>query len=192
MICFLTGNKNKFKEANAVIEDLEQLDIDLPEIQELDAKEVIKYKLQEAQKHQLDDVVVEDNSLSLECLNGLPGPLIKWFLKTIGVEGLANLARKLENNNAEAKVLIGYSKDGEIYFFESSVKGKIVEPRGEHGFGWDPIFQPDGFDKTYGEVSSEDKMKIGMEKPRKIVFTKLKAFLKWEYKNSNFINDRRN
>ncbi len=176
-IKFITGNKRKLHEAKMILPELEQLDIDLPEMQSLDVKEVIKYKLQEAQKHHQGEFVVEDTSLSLECLNGLPGPLIKWFLTTIGAKGLADITIKLGNNRASVTVSLGYSKEGNIYFFESSAQGQIVEPRGEYGFGWDPIFQPEGFEKTYAEVDDEGKAKLGMEKPRKLVFTKLKAFL---------------
>lgn len=176
MLYFITGNKNKYIEAKEVVSEMEQLDIDLPEIQESDAKEVIKFKLQEAQKHQQSELVVEDISLHLDCLNGLPGPLIKWFIRAMGVKGIADMAEKLGQTSAQAKALLGYSKDGEIYFFEALVKGQIVQPRGEYGFGWDPIFQPEGFNKTYAEVPTEEKVKIKMEKPRHLVFKELKKF----------------
>jgi inosine/xanthosine triphosphate pyrophosphatase family protein len=78
-IQFITGNKNKFAEAQKIISNLEQLDVDLPEIQEIDAKKVIEAKLQEARNLFEGEFVVEDTSLYLDCLNGLPGPLIKWF-----------------------------------------------------------------------------------------------------------------
>lgn len=175
MISFITSNQNKFREAKMVLNDIEQLDIDLPEIQSMDAKEVIKAKLQEAQKYHQGEFVVEDISLHMDCLNGLPGPLIKWFLKTIGVKGLADITKKYGNNKAEAKVVLGLYRKGEISFFESTIHGQIVAPRGESGFGWDPIFQPEGFDQTYAEVVDKDK--IGMVKPRKLAFTKLKEFL---------------
>ena len=68
---------------------MEQSDIDLTEIQSVDPKEIIEHKLNEAKKHMKGNLVVEDTSLYFEALNGLPGPLIKWFLKTVGNEGLA-------------------------------------------------------------------------------------------------------
>lgn len=84
MIYFITGNKNKFEEVRAILPDAEQLDIDLPEIQEIDAHGIIRAKLHAAFAHEEGEFIVEDLSFYLECLNGLPGPLIKWFLKTIG------------------------------------------------------------------------------------------------------------
>lgn len=172
---FITGNKNKFDEVKTILGNVEQLDIDLPEIQEIDAKNIIRAKLLEALNHKEGKFIVEDTSLYLDCLKGLPGPLIKWFLKTIGNDGLANLAEKLGNNKAEAKTIIGYAKNrDEIEFFEGSISGKVVAQTGSSGFGWDPIFQPNGFDKTFAEMTSGEKNKVSM---RKIAVEKLKEFL---------------
>ncbi|MBI2121899.1 MAG: non-canonical purine NTP pyrophosphatase [Candidatus Sungbacteria bacterium] len=176
MIHFITGNKDKFEEIKAILPEIERMKIDLPEIQEIDAHEIIRQKLESAQKHAKGEFMVEDTSLYLECLNGLPGPLIKWFLKTIGVGGLAGLAEKLENTKAEAKTVIGYmSGSGEIRFFEGIVKGQIISPRGEKRFEWDRIFRPDGHDKTFAEMGMEEKNKISM---RRIAVNRLKKFLK--------------
>lgn len=155
---FITGNKGKLAEVQSILGNVEALDIDLPEIQSLDAREIIKAKLEEAQKHQTGEFIVEDNSLYLEGIKGLPGPLIKWFMKTVGNDGLYKMAEAFGNFNAEAKVIIGYSSPtGEISFFEGNTKGTIVSSRGSEGFGWDPIFQPEGYDKTFGEMSAEEK-----------------------------------
>jgi inosine triphosphate pyrophosphatase len=165
MLYFITGNKNKFVEIQAVIPEIEQLDIDLPEIQEIDPRLIIEAKLKEALKHHDGEFIVEDTSLYLEALNGLPGPLIKWFLKTIGNEGLASLTEKLANSSAEAKTIIGYAKSADnIHFFEGSIRGKIVAPRGDTSFGWDPIFQPDGYNHTFAEMGTEEKNQISMRR----------------------------
>lgn len=172
---FITGNKNKFEEVKAVLPNVEQLDIDLPEIQEIDAKEIIKAKLLEALKHKEGEFIVEDTSLYFDCLNGLPGPLIKWFMKTIGNDGLADIAEKFGNAKAEAKTIIGYAKNSkEIYYFEGVICGKIVSPKGESSFGWDPIFQPNDHLKSFAEMEQEEKNEISM---RKIAASKLKDFL---------------
>jgi inosine triphosphate pyrophosphatase len=172
---FITGNKNKFEEAKAILPDLEQMDVDLPEIQEIDPKEIIKAKLEEALKHHKGFFIVEDTSLYINALNGLPGPLIKWFMKTMGNNGLANLAQKLGNPKAQAKTIIGYATDdGNVHFFEGSISGEIVFPQGDTNFGWDPIFKPDGYDVTFAEISKEEKNKISM---RKQAIQKLKEFI---------------
>ena len=172
---FITGNKNKFAEIKAILPNIERLDIDLPEIQEIDAKKIVKAKLLEALNHRKAEFIVEDTSLYFDCLNGLPGPLIKWFIKTIGNKGLFNIVEKLGNTNAEAKTIVGYAKSPEkIHYFEGSIKGKIISPKGKSSFGWDPIFQPDKYSKSFAEMSREEKNNISM---RRIALNKLKKFM---------------
>lgn len=174
-ITFITGNKGKFDEASKIIEGLEQLDIDLIEIQSLDPKEIISSKLGESRKKVEGDIIVEDSGLYIESLKGLPGPLIKWFMKVLDNDGLFEIVRNYENKKAEAKVIVGISfQNGKIEFFEGSISGKIVSPRGENGFSWDKIFIPDGFDKTFAEMTIDEKNEISM---RKIAFQKLKEYI---------------
>lgn len=185
---FITGNKSKFDEVKSMLGNVEQLDIDLPEIQDIDAKNIIRAKLLEALQHREGEFIVEDTSLYLDCLKGLPGPPIKWFLKTIGNEGLSNLAEKLANHEAEAKTIIGYAKNHEqVYFFDGSVKGRIVKPKGDYGFGWDPIFQPDGFHKTFAEMNNEEKNLVSM---RRIALNKFKEFAAKKIGFKNTAQDR--
>ena len=175
MIKFITGNNGKFKEVQTILPNVEQLDIDLPEIQEIDAREIIRTKLNAAFEHAEGEFIVEDTSLYLDCLHGLPGPLIKWFLKTIGNEGLVELSEKFGNDIAVAKTIIGYAKDrNEIHFFEGSINGKIVKSEGGSGFGWDPIFLPDGQSKTFAQMSGSEKSLLSM---RTTAARKLKDFL---------------
>jgi inosine triphosphate pyrophosphatase len=172
---FITGNKNKFAEVKLILTDVEQLDIELPEIQELDPRKIIEAKLQVAFQHTEGEFIVEDTSLYFDGLNGLPGPLIKWFSQALGNDGLANLAQKLENNKAVAKTIIGYAKSPkEIHFFEGEVLGKIVPVTSESAFGWDPIFMPAGYEKTFAEMTTAEKNEISM---RQMAVNKLKEYL---------------
>jgi non-canonical purine NTP pyrophosphatase (RdgB/HAM1 family) len=172
---FITGNKGKFDEASKIIPELEQKDIDLVEIQSLDPKEIIQAKLEEAKKNIQGNIVVEDGGLYIESLNGLPGPLIKWFVKALDNDGLYKITESYQNKKAEAKVIIGVGlENGNIEFFEGLISGTIVAPRGENGFGWDKIFMPDGYDKTFAEMAMEEKNEISM---RKIAFQKLKNYI---------------
>lgn len=172
---FITSNKGKLTEVQEIIPAVEQLDIDLPEIQDIDAQVIIRAKLEEAQKHQQGQFIVEDTSLYLDCLNGLPGPLIKWFMKTIGNDGLYKISQGYGNYKATAKAIIGFAKDdGLIEFFEGTIEGEIVEPRGDKGFGWDPIFQPTGHTKTFAEMDQSEKNEMSM---RRIALNKLKEVL---------------
>jgi non-canonical purine NTP pyrophosphatase (RdgB/HAM1 family) len=177
MLYFITSNKNKFEEASLIIPNLKQLNIDLPEIQEIQAQKIIEKKLQEALKlyKNKSEFIVEDTSLYLDCLNGLPGPLIKWFLQSIGNNGLYTITEKFGNNKATAKTIIGYAKNvKEIYFFEGTISGTIVKPRGDKNFGWDSIFLPNHTNKTFAEMNLAEKNNFSM---RKIAFNQLKKVL---------------
>jgi XTP/dITP diphosphohydrolase len=65
------------------------------------------------------------------------------------------------NRKARFRTVIALNLDGKQYFFEGIVNGKITEEEhGDSGFGYDPIFQPDGFEETFAEMSMEVKNKI--------------------------------
>ncbi len=171
---FLTGNKNKLKEVQTILPEVQGLDIDLPEIQELDAHKIIEEKLREARKVHSGEFFCEDTSLYIECLNGLPGPLIKWFLQSLGNGGIYELVKSNKNHKVIVKTVIGYTNGKDILFFEGEAVGEIVAPRGKTNFGWDPLFQPHGHTKTFAEMSAEEKNKFSM---RRKALEKLKEFL---------------
>lgn len=172
---FLTSNPNKLREIRSFYPDIEQLDVDLPEIQEIDPHAVIRAKLYAAFAHHKGAFIVEDTSLAIESLHGLPGPFVKWFLKTVGDEGIYKMTQPFGAQRAVATCIIGYaSSPDDIHYFSGEIHGKIVPPRGKAGFGWDAIFQPDGHDKTFAEMSSSEKNAISM---RKIAAKKLAEHL---------------
>lgn len=158
---FITGNIGKFNETKHYINDLEQLDIDLVEIQSLDPQKIIEHKLHEASKVYDGEFIVEDTCFYLECLNGLPGPYIKWFEKTVGLEGIYNIAKGFNNFNAKVVITFGYlDKSKSIHYFSTEKVGTVVFPRGTNGFGWDPIFVPDGHTKTHAEMSVDELKEV--------------------------------
>ena len=77
-IFFITGNQGKLREVRELLPDIQGIELDLTEIQELDATKIIRAKLAEAQKSHAGRFIVEDTSLYLDDMNGLPGPLVKW------------------------------------------------------------------------------------------------------------------
>jgi len=160
-IAFITGNKGKVEEAKHRIPDLVHLKLDLPEIQSLDSKEIIAAKLHEARKRHDGPLMVEDTSLELAGLNGFPGPLIKWLLGSVGVEGIWRLCSSTGNTRARGVCTIGYAHGDKIEFFTGAMDGTIVEPReSQRAFGWDRIFLPDGETRTYSQLSIEEKNRI--------------------------------
>ena len=176
-IKFVTGNKNKFQEIQSILGlPLEQVNIDLPEPPTIYTEEIIRQKLTAAEAHATGEYIVEDTSLYFDCFkNKLPGPFIKWFEKVIGNDGIVELVQKYKNTKAEAVVVIGYIHPiNGINFFEGKVRGDIVPYRGDKDFGWGPIFQPEGYTKTFGEMERDEKHEISM---RAIATKKLKKFL---------------
>ena len=176
-ITFVSGNKTKVKEIQHLMPGIKILDIDLPEIQELDSTKIITAKLKAALEHTQGPIIVDDTSLYLDCFKGqLPGPLIKWFLNTVKNTGLVELTHTLGSSGAQAKTVIGYAKDRDsIAFFEGSFTGSIVPPQGTHGFGWDHVFMPDGHTTTLACMDTEAKNAISM---RGQAIATLKEYLK--------------
>lgn len=165
MLYFVTGNAGKFREIQSLIPEIKQLDLDLDEIQSLDPQVVIAHKLSQAATVHSGAFIVEDTSLSLDCLQGLPGTFIKWFLESMGPGGIAELAGHYPDQTATARTVIGYRDEtGESHYVSGELRGRIVPPQGEHGFGWDPIFIPEGYDKTFGELGPEVKTTISMRR----------------------------
>ena len=173
---FITGNIAKFNEVKEFLPELQQLDINLPEIQELDAYTVVTAKLKEAQKHieKGTEFIIEDTSLYIEEMNLLPGTFIKWFLESLGVDGIWNLVKKFDSTKAYAKTIIGYvDRDANIHYFEGIIEGNIVEPRGV-GFGWNSLFQVKGSMKNFAEMNNQEKKIFSM---RAKAVKKLQLFL---------------
>ncbi|OGQ16978.1 MAG: hypothetical protein A3B70_01515 [Deltaproteobacteria bacterium RIFCSPHIGHO2_02_FULL_40_11] len=157
--------------------DVKQLFFDLPEIQSLDSKKIIEFKLSYASAKLPDKkIFVEDTSLHLDCLNGFPGPLIKWLLHSLKCEGIFDLCQKYNNAKAWAVTTLGFTNanENDFHYFEGKIEGEIVSPKGKDGFGWDPIFQPQGLTRTFSEMSFEEKNRISM---RTLALKKLKNFL---------------
>jgi len=173
---FVTSNPNKFRELSELLEfKLSPVELDLQEIQTTDLHELVKFKLRQAYEHVQAPVIVEDTSLYFEAWNELPGPLVKFFLKNISLSKMVRALDGFSNNSASAVCCLGFTKDGKsMNLFEGKVKGNIVEPRGSQHFGWDAIFLPTGYQRTFGEMSSQEKHQIS---PRGAAAKKFKGFL---------------
>ncbi|KAG5675105.1 hypothetical protein PVAND_005034 [Polypedilum vanderplanki] len=165
-LTFVTGNAKKLEEIKAILGQrfplkIESQKIDLPELQgEID--EISIEKAKEAAKYVKGPVVVEDTSLCFNALNSLPGPYIKWFLDKLGPEKLPKLLDGFEDKSAQAICTLAFARDenSEVILFKGITDGIIVAPRGPRDFGWDPIFQPIGYDQTYAELPKETKNEI--------------------------------
>lgn len=163
MIYFITSNKNKLAEARAILgPGIEQLELDLPEIQAIEPEKVILEKIKEAQKKFIGDFFVEDAALYLGDKKEV-GALIKWLTAE-------RIVKAYEGERAEAVCVVGYCLQGKIGFVAGSVLGKIVKKRGDNGFHWDCVFQPDGYNQTFAEMPREEKNKISHRQKAELKF----------------------
>lgn len=173
---FATGNKNKLREVNEILGmNLEQIDLDLLEPQGIDILEVVEEKAKDAFEKCGKSVLVEDTGLGFSAWNGLPGALIKWFMDTVDNEGIIKMMESETDRSATAKTVVGFYDGTECHTFVGEVHGEISQKvRGENGFGWDKVFIPISHDKTFAEMSPEEKNGISM---RKMAIEKLKKYL---------------
>lgn len=175
-IAFVTGNPDKLAEARRLWAEegeatsgvtFEGVPLDLPEIQSLDLREVLRGKGEEAWRRLGRPLVVEETGFEIDALGGFPGPLVKWMLEAMGAQGMARAALAVAESagvpaSAVARCTVLY-RDGEREVVgEGEARGTLVlPPRGDGGFGWDPVFLPEGEIRTYGELSGEEKDRIG-------------------------------
>lgn len=175
-LTFITGNTDKAEELRRLLSiPIDHAKVDLDEIQSLDLNEVVKHKVQEAYERLGKPVLIEDTALVFKAMNKLPGPLIKWFLREIGNEGLCAILNPFPFRDATAISMFGYYDGSTLKIFESKIDGQIAKsPRGDTGFGWDAIFIPKGTEKTRAEMDMEEKDKFSM---RRFALEKLKKYL---------------
>jgi XTP/dITP diphosphohydrolase len=123
----------------------------------------------------------DDTGLEVECLHNAPGVYSARYAgdQRNPEDNMNLLLKNLEgksNRNAQFRTVIALIIDGKEFVFEGFVKGKIInERRGIEGFGYDPIFLPEGYDKTFSEMDASLKNKISH---RGIAVSKLAEFLK--------------
>jgi non-canonical purine NTP pyrophosphatase (RdgB/HAM1 family) len=176
-LVFITGNQHK---ADYLADNLgiavRHQKVDLEEIQSLDLATVVEHKAKSAYAVVGSPVLVEDISFVLHAMNGLPGPLIKWFLATLGNAGVAELAGRLDTQNATVTIMYGLYDGHELHTFEAHTDGHVAaKPQGEHGFGFQDIFIPGDATKTFAEMTPEE-MQPYYHRLRAV--NKLRAYLK--------------
>lgn len=187
MLIFATNNENKVKEVQSALAGKLQLqtlkqagiDIDIPEPHDtLEANALEKARV----IHQMTgkDCFSEDTGLEVAALDGEPGVLSARYAGAdksmqANMEKLLRNLKGHENRKARFRTVVALIHKGQEHLFEGICEGKIIEtPRGEGGFGYDPIFIPEGSDRTFAEMSMEEK---GRFSHRKKAVARLVAFL---------------
>ncbi len=176
-IYFVTSNNGKFTEAREVVgSQVVKKALAIEEIQSIDVSKVIEHKLDEAYSKLKKPVIVEDTGLYLKALRGFPGALIKHLETSIGVKNIPRLLSFYGSMEAKSETAVGFRDRRTRKVFISTTVGRIADrPRGKNGFGFDPIFVPEGSRKTYAEMGVGEKNRFSA---RAKSFRKLHSYLK--------------
>jgi len=186
-LVFATNNNNKLREVKAILKDKIELlslkdincNVDIPETADTIPGNA-KLKAEYVNVHYDMNCFADDTGLEVEALDGAPGV---YSARYAGEDksSEANMQKLLheldgkENRKAQFKTVIALILDGKVYLFEGIIKGEIIkEKRGNKGFGYDPIFVPEGYDQTFAEMGDEIKNKISH---RALAINKLCEFL---------------
>ena len=187
-LIFATNNQHKVEEIHSIIGDrfhiitLKEagIDIDIPEPHdtiEANASE----KSQVIYQLTTQNCFADDTGLEVEALNGEPGVKSARYAGDdrdfdANVEKLLNNLKETNKRNARFKTVVSLMWNGREYLFEGIVQGKIIyERKGKNGFGYDPVFVPEGSDKTFAEMELHEKNSFSH---RRKAMDKLTAFLK--------------
>ncbi|ALG12259.1 hypothetical protein AOZ06_40195 [Kibdelosporangium phytohabitans] len=154
---------------------LESVKLNLPETQEVDVVAVAKAKAEAAYAQLREPVLVDDTGLTVHEWGKLPGAFIAWFLDNVGNEGIIKMLSGWDGRDASVTTAIGFCDGTTTKVFEGTVKGTISEAvRGGNGFGYDPIFIPIGSNKTFAEMTDDEKDKVSM---RRLALEQVKSWL---------------
>jgi XTP/dITP diphosphohydrolase len=171
-LVFATNNKNKLKEVQAMLTNFEIVNLadincfdDIPETADtLEGNAILKADYI-TQKYGLN-CFADDTGLEVEALNNAPGV---YSARYAGEENNAenNMSKLLSavqnepNRKAQFRTAVALNIEGKQFVFEGICKGEILkQKKGESGFGYDPIFKPDGFNKSFAEMNMIEKGKI--------------------------------
>lgn len=186
-LVFATNNNHKLDEVRAIlgstVEVLSLKDINcfenIPETADtLEGNALLKARF--VSEHYGMDCFADDTGLEIDALDGAPGVYSARFAgeecdSRKNVEKVLALLENIDNRKARFRTVIVLMQKGEILYFEGTVSGHIArKPAGESGFGYDPIFVPDGYEKTFAELGTEEKNRISH---RAVAVSKLTAHL---------------
>jgi XTP/dITP diphosphohydrolase len=185
-IVFATGNSNKLKEINSAVDGFEIVgltDLDINEEIPETGTTLKENALQKA-RYVYDKTGLscfsDDTGLEIDALNNRPGVYSAMYAGAdcSAENNMQKVLKELSgirNRKAKFKTVIALILNGEEYFFEGDVNGEILqEKKGSDGFGYDPIFKPEGHKETFAQMSIGLKNKISH---RGLAVKKLVSFL---------------
>jgi XTP/dITP diphosphohydrolase len=161
-ITMVTSNAGKAAEVAAFFGGLLEVDhviIDVPEHRSNNIAEISQEKARYAYRQLNTPLIVDDTGFFIDALKGFPGPYAAYVLNTIGNAGILKLMEGISARNARFTTGIAFADNRGIQVFTGTLEGSItLRPRGNNGFGYDPIFETGK--KTLAEISMEEKSRV--------------------------------
>lgn len=159
-LLFVSSNIHKFKEAKEILDSfgitIKFFKLTLEEIQSNSIKQIATKKAQDAFSKCNASLIIEDDGLHIDSLDGFPGPYSSYVQKTIGNNGILNLLKT--SRDAKFISTITYIDENNLKSFEGKLYGTISKLEKGHGWGFDPIFIPKNQKKTYGELIDKNNI----------------------------------
>lgn len=160
-LAVVTSNANKAREVAAYfagVLEVEHVPLECPEFRNDDVGEIAREKAAFAYRATSRPLIVDDTGLFIDALRGFPGPYAAYVHDTIGNAGVLKLMEGVEDRSAHFETAIAFAREDGIRIFRGILPGRIVAPRGEEGFGYDPIFEHGG--QTLAEMPLAEKSRI--------------------------------
>lgn len=162
MLTFVTSNPHKFREAERILKgfgvNIRHAKLSYPEIRGDDPSEIAADSARKLESKVKPPFFVEDTGLFVDGLSGFPGAYAAWVLRKIGLEGFLRLMRGVKGRNAAFKAAVALHDGKGVAVFEGEAKGRIAaRETGNGGFGYDPIFVPQGSRKTFAQMKDDEK-----------------------------------
>ncbi|MFX1607115.1 MAG: XTP/dITP diphosphatase [Promethearchaeota archaeon] len=164
-LVLVTQNKHKLKELTPLFKkynvDFETTSLEKHEIRSDSVEEIARVAAKAAFETLQQPVAVDDTGFFVDALNGFPGSYAALVLKSIGYEGILKLMTDKAERTSSFKTAVGFCDGERLEIFSGIMSGTVARtPAGRGGFGYDPIFVPTGFTKTYAELTLEEKVRI--------------------------------
>jgi len=164
---FATGNASKVREIKAILQELPltivQVDAKGEEIQSDFLEEIANESAYRASNNRKLPLFVEDSGLFIDALRGFPGPYTSYVFKTIGLSGVLSLMQGVDRRRAVFCSVVSFCRpEGKPVSFVGEAMGRIaISARGNNGFGFDPIFEPEeGDGRTFAEMKMVEKNSV--------------------------------
>lgn len=165
MIAFVTTNEGKFREVSAILADagvkLVHEDRSYPEIQTDRLEKVVRFAATVLDDQIKGEYLIDDSGLFLDAFGGFPGVYSSYVYKRLGCAGILKLLEGSKTRAATFETVFLLRRGGAHEVFHGECRGTItLEERGRGGFGFDPIFVPEGTTKTFAEMSLAEKNRV--------------------------------